>query len=90
MTNQRAIEVLEYSKGYDGMDCGAPKIALDMAIRALETIEKIKEIITEEEHYEVSNSLEKPHPDKADYDEVQAAKFKRIWKVVAEAEEKNK
>ena len=89
MTNQRAIEVLEYSKGYDGMDCGAPKIALDMAIQALETIEKIKEIITEEEHYEVSTSFENPHPNKVDYDKVQADKFKRIWKIISEAEEKN-
>lgn len=37
MTEQRAIEVLEYAKNhYDEMGYGAPKIAVDMAINALE------------------------------------------------------
>ena len=35
MTNEKAIEVLEYARNYDGMDYGAPSIALDMAISAL-------------------------------------------------------
>ena len=35
MTNEEAIEVLEYARNYDGMDYGAPSIALDMAISAL-------------------------------------------------------
>ena len=35
MTIQKAIEVLEYARNYDGMDYGAPSIALDMAISAL-------------------------------------------------------
>ena len=35
MTNDKAIEVLEYARNYDGMDYGAPSIALDMAISAL-------------------------------------------------------
>lgn len=49
-------------------------------------MERIKEIIKEEEHYEVSNSLENPHPNKADYDSVSADKFSRIWEVVSETE----
>ena len=36
MTESRAIEVLEYSRNYEGMDCGAAKIALNIAIEALE------------------------------------------------------
>ena len=35
MTKEKAIEVLEYARNYDGMDYGAPSIALDMAISAL-------------------------------------------------------
>lgn len=35
MTREKAIEVLEYARNYDGMDYGAPSIALDMAISAL-------------------------------------------------------
>ena len=35
MTREEAIEVLEYARNYDGMDYGAPSIALDMAISAL-------------------------------------------------------
>ena len=35
MTREKAIEVLEYARNYEGMDYGAPSIALDMAISAL-------------------------------------------------------
>lgn len=35
MTREKAIEVLEYARNYNGMDYGAPSIALDMAISAL-------------------------------------------------------
>ena len=35
MTAERAIELLEYIKTFDGMDFGATKIALDMAIESL-------------------------------------------------------
>lgn len=56
--------------------------AIDMAIKALDTIEKIKDIIKEEEHYPVSNDMTEPHPNKADYDAVHAEKFNRIWKVI--------
>lgn len=35
MTIQKAIEVLEYARNYDGMNYGAPSIALDMAISVL-------------------------------------------------------
>ena len=40
MTNEKAIEVLEYARNYDGMDYGAPSIALDMAISALRAQQK--------------------------------------------------
>ena len=63
---------------------GGNQCAISMAIKSLEAIEKIKEIIIEEEHYEVSNSLENPHPNKADYDAVHADKFNRIWKVISD------
>ena len=36
MTREKAIEALEYARNYDGMDYGAPSIALDMAISALQ------------------------------------------------------
>ena len=36
MTESRAIEVVGYIKTFDGMDFGATKIALEMAIKALE------------------------------------------------------
>lgn len=49
-------------------------------------MEQIKDIIRETEHYEVSNSLENPHPNQEDYNSVSANKFDRIWKVVSEAE----
>ena len=59
--------------------------ALRCGVQSLSIIEKIKAIITEQEHYEVSNSFENPRPNKADYDAVSADKFKRIWKVISEA-----
>lgn len=37
MTKDKAIEVLEYIKTFDGMDYGATKIALDMAIDSLKS-----------------------------------------------------
>ena len=44
MTIQKAIEVLEYARNYDGMDYGAPSIALDMAISALRQQEHFREV----------------------------------------------
>ena len=41
MTIQKAIEVLEYARNYDGMNYGAPSIALDMAISALRQQETV-------------------------------------------------
>lgn len=58
----------------------------EVAIKALDTLEKIKEIIREEEIYPVSNSLIEPHPNEQDYNKVHADKFKRIWKVISDAE----
>lgn len=43
MTIQKAIEVLEYARNYDGMDYGAPSIALGMAISALRQQELFRE-----------------------------------------------
>ncbi len=54
--------------------------------KSTDTIEKIKDIIKEEEHYPVSNSLSDPHPNEHDYNKVHADKFNRIWKVIADAE----
>lgn len=54
-----------------------------VAIKALNTLEKIKNIIQEEEHYEVSNSFDNLRPNQADYNAVQAEKFNRIWKVIS-------
>lgn len=87
MNNVQEKDILEKEKLWESNE--RTKTAFDIGIRALETVEKIKEIITEVEHYEVSNSLENPHPNKADYDKVQAEKFNRIWKVISEAEENN-
>ena len=50
-----------------------------VAIKALDALEKIKNIIQEEEHYEVSDSIDNSRPNQADYDAVRADKFKRIW-----------
>ena len=44
MTIQKAIEVLEYARNYDGMDYGAPSIALDMAISALRQQECVGDV----------------------------------------------
>lgn len=58
--------------------------AIDIANVAIETVEQIKAVIEEEEHYQVSVN----GPNKADYDNVSADKFRRIWKIVSEAETK--
>ena len=47
MEIKRAIEILEYSKGYEGMNFGAPKIALDMEIKALILQNPVKPIYSE-------------------------------------------
>ena len=60
----------------------------EMAIKALDTMKKIKEIIKEEESYPVSNSLTDPHPNEQDYNKVHAEKFDRIWKVIADSEKR--
>lgn len=44
MTENKAIKIIEYIKTYDGMNFGATKIALDMAIQALENISKYQEL----------------------------------------------
>ena len=54
-----------------------------VAIKALDALEKIKNIIQEEEHYEASNSINNPHPNQADYNAVHAEKFNRIWKIIS-------
>ena len=51
-----------------------------VAIKALDTLEKIKNIIQEEEHYD---SIDNSRPNQADYDAVRADKFKRIWGVIS-------
>ena len=48
MTVEKAIDVLEYSRGYEGMNFGAPRIALDMAIAALEEVQQYRAIDTVE------------------------------------------
>lgn len=89
MTNNEAKNVLENVWDFailaDEDSGDILEKAIDIANIALDTVEKIKEIITEVQHYEVSNSFESPHPNKADYDAVSADKFKRIWKVISEA-----
>lgn len=49
-----------------------------VAIKALDALEKIKDIIREEKHYEVSDGIDNPHPNQADYDIIHAEKFNRI------------
>ena len=44
MTREEAIEVLEYARNYEGMDYGAPSIALDMAISALRQQDHFREV----------------------------------------------
>lgn len=75
--------VNQVASEYDG---GMPATCNDAYNDALAMIEKIKDIIREEEHFEVSNSIEIPRPNKADYDAVHAEKFNRIWKIISEAE----
>lgn len=53
-----------------------------VAIKALDALEKIKNII-QEEHYEVSDSIDNSRPNQADYDAVRADKFKRICGVIS-------
>lgn len=87
MTNENAIEILnniwDYTTANDENTADTLETALDVANIALDTLEKIKAIIREEEHYSVSTN----HPNQADYDAVAADKFRRIWKAVAEGEE---
>lgn len=59
---------------------------LKKANSAMDTLDKIKEIIREEEHYPVSNSLSDPHPNEQDYNKAHADKFNRIWKVISDAD----
>jgi hypothetical protein len=49
MTENKAVETLEYIKTFDGMDFGATKIALETAIQALEEIQAYRAIGTVEE-----------------------------------------
>ena len=87
MTNADAKDVLNNVWGYANaktkITADILKSASDVATIALNALDKIKDIIREEEHYEVSTN----HPNKVDYDAVAANKFKRIWEVVSEAEE---
>lgn len=53
MTENQAIQKLEYIKTFDEMNYGANKIALDMAIQALKENQKYKEIGTVEEFREL-------------------------------------
>lgn len=68
---------------------GTPEL-LEMAAnnlqKAVTTIEKIKEIISEEENYPISNSLTDPHPNEQDYNKVHVEKFNRIWKIISDVE----
>lgn len=94
MTNNEAKDVLEnvWDFAISPDDCSGDILekAIDIANIALDTVEKIKEIITEVEHHEVSNSFENPHPNKEDYNATKADKFNRIWKIVSKAEEQKK
>lgn len=87
MTNAEAKDVLnniwDYATAENKNSANALKAALNIATIALNALDKIKDIIREEEHYEVSTN----RPNKADYDVIAADKFRRIWKVVSEAEE---
>ena len=85
-----AICVLEtIGSGATVSNISDKETACVMAIKALDTLEKIKDIIREEEHYEVSDSIDNPCPNQADYDEVHAEKFNRIWKIISDAESQN-
>ena len=50
MDNYRAKEVLEYTKTLDNIQGTASSIAIDMSIKALDTLEKIKYIINEKNY----------------------------------------
>lgn len=90
MTNNEAKNVLENVWDFailaDEESGDILEKALDIANIALDAMDKIKDIIREEEHYAVSNSVTEPHPNKSDYDATSADKFNRIWKIVLEAE----
>ena len=45
MDNYKAIQMLEYVKNYDGCDYGAPKIAIDKGIRALNFELRARELL---------------------------------------------
>lgn len=45
MDNWKAIQVLEYTKNYDGCDYGAPRIAIDKGISALEFELRARELL---------------------------------------------
>ena len=86
MSNEETLDMLnDWANGTITMISDK---CLSGAIVATETIEKIKDIICEKEHYEVSNSIDNPYPNKADYDTVHADKFNRIWKVISDMESK--
>ena len=91
MNVKYAICVLEtIGSGATWSNINDKETACIMAIKALDTLEKIKDIIREEEHYEVSNSIDNSRPNQADYDAVHADKFNRIWKVISDAERVDK
>lgn len=49
ITENKAVETLEYIKTFDGMDFGATKIALKMAIQVIEEIQEYRAIGTVED-----------------------------------------
>ena len=86
MTNNEAKNVLENVWDFailaDDESGDILEKAIDIANIALETLEQIKNIIKEEEHYQVTTD----RPNQNDYNSVSADKFRRIWKVVSESE----
>jgi len=54
-----------------------------VAIKAIDTVERIKEIIREPYTLQVSTD----RPNQADWDRVSADKYKRIWEIVSKAEQ---
>ena len=90
MNVKYAICVLEtIGSGATLSNINDKETACVMAIKALDTLEKIKDIIREEEHYEVSDSIDNPRPNQADYDAVHAEKFNKIWRVISDVESRN-
>lgn len=85
MTNNEAKYVLEnvwnFATLTDDESGDILEKAIDIANIALETLEQIKNII-KEEYYQVTTD----RPNKNDYNNVSADKFRRIWKVVSESE----